>query len=165
MSLLNLSPLQLTLTLSKYTGKFILPLVQIWQRGRKFVPPIEDELLLMSVLELAESIREQKITSVAVVSVYIDRILTVNTILNAVMDERFADALKEAKKADHLCNEMDKDELLKNFPLLGVPFTVKEMIGVKGLYIFSWTGQFLLMIRQIFILSACLRVRPKFWLI
>lgn len=133
MPLLNLSPLQLTLTAGKYTGNVILPFVHIWHRDRKFVPPVDSPLLLMSVSDLAEKIRQQEVTSVDLVMAYVERILDVDPILKAVMDERFDEALEEAQKADELCKSIDKETLKKTFPLLGVPFTVKEMVGVTGL--------------------------------
>ncbi|XP_063697543.1 fatty-acid amide hydrolase 2-A-like [Culicoides brevitarsis] len=133
MPLLNISPLQFTLTLSKYSGNCILPFVHLRQRNRKFLPPIDDSLLLLPLHELAERIREQRVTSVAVVVAYIARILQVDPILKAVMDERFAAAIEEARTADRMCQTLDRETLKKNFPLLGVPFTVKESIGVHGM--------------------------------
>uniref|UniRef100_A0A336KMB2 CSON012938 protein n=1 Tax=Culicoides sonorensis TaxID=179676 RepID=A0A336KMB2_CULSO len=125
--------MKVALTVSKYTGKCFLPFVQIWHGKQKFVPSIDDSVLLMSVMELAENIRNRKITSEYAVKIYIERIRAVDPILNAVMDERFSEAFEDAKRADKLCNEMKVDELKDKFPLLGVPFTVKEMIGLKGL--------------------------------
>lgn len=55
-----------------------------------------------------------------------------NKIVNAVVDERFDEALKDAQKADILCNELSEKELEEKFPLLGVPFSAKEVVGVKG---------------------------------
>lgn len=134
MPLFNLSPLQVALTISKYTGKVFLPFVQIWHCDQsKNIPPIENPIFFISVFDLAEKIRGQEVTSVDVVKAYIDRILAVDPFLKAVMDERFSEALEEARKADELCKNMDRETLRKTFPLLGVPFTVKEMVGVKGL--------------------------------
>lgn len=50
-----------------------------------------------------------------------------------MIDERFDDAIEEAQKADKMCLEMSTLYLIKNYPLLGVPFTVKGSIAVKGL--------------------------------
>lgn len=63
---------------------------------------------------------------------YIKRIREVNPIINAVIDQRFDAALKEAEMADDLCKSMSKEKLQSLYPLLGVPFTVKETCGVKG---------------------------------
>lgn len=88
----------------------------------------------MSATDLADVIRRGEITSVTVVQTYIDRIKSVNPMVNAVIDERFEEALEDARKADALCLELEYDELKEKFPLLGVPFTVKEAVGVEGMH-------------------------------
>lgn len=59
--------------------------------------------------------------------------------LNAVVENRFEDALKEAKHADDLIAKCNNDKQLNSLfarhSLLGVPFTVKEACGLKGLYV------------------------------
>lgn len=67
-----------------------------------------------------------------VVRAYIDRIREVNPLINAVVEERFAAAIEEAKKADQMIADMQTIWLIKTYPLLGVPFTVKESCGLKG---------------------------------
>lgn len=44
--------------------------------------------------------------------------------------------MKEARAADEIVQsgEVDKTELAKGKPLLGVPFTTKDCIAVKGKY-------------------------------
>lgn len=66
------------------------------------------------------------------VKLYIERLRAVNKIVNAVVDDRYNDAIQDAKKADEMCETMTPIYLLQNYPLLGVPFTVKESVGVKG---------------------------------
>lgn len=68
-----------------------------------------------------------------VVSVYIERIKQVNPIINAVVQDRFEEALDEAIKADSMVQSMTPVYLLQNYPLLGVPFTVKESCSLKGM--------------------------------
>lgn len=70
-----------------------------------------------------------------VIESYISRIQEVNPIINAVVEDRFLDAIQDAKKVDGLIesNILRVDELRRKYPLLGVPMTVKESIGVKGL--------------------------------
>uniref|UniRef100_A0A336LV72 CSON005683 protein n=1 Tax=Culicoides sonorensis TaxID=179676 RepID=A0A336LV72_CULSO len=102
-------------------------------RHRKFIPPIEDQILLISATDLAEMIRKQEITSEYVVKVYINRIKAVNPVINALCDDRFDDALNDAKAADELCIQSKPEFLQKKYPLLGVPFTVKVTIEVQGL--------------------------------
>lgn len=67
-----------------------------------------------------------------VVRAYIDRIREVNPLINAVVEERFTTAIEEAKKADQMIANMQTIWLIKTYPLLGVPFTVKESCALKG---------------------------------
>lgn len=48
--------------------------------------------------------------------------------------DRFEDALKEAQEADNLIKSdtMPEGLLAKNKPFLGVPFTTKDSIAIKG---------------------------------
>lgn len=64
----------------------------------------------------------------------IRRIKDINSPLNCVVEDRFESALKEAKEADELIRSGSKsiDELEKEHPFLGVPFTTKDCIAVKG---------------------------------
>lgn len=70
---------------------------------------------------------------VDIINAYIERIQAVNPIINAMIEDRFKEALEEAQWVDDLVKLMDGDELWNKYPLLGVPVSVKEPIGVKGL--------------------------------
>lgn len=75
-----------------------------------------------------------QIKSEDVVRAYIHRIKAVDPYLNAVVDNRFDEAIEDAKKVDLICSRATvKDDLMKKYPLLGVPFTVKESCGLKGM--------------------------------
>lgn len=102
---------------------------------RQRLPPLQNPILLESATSLAAKIRTGEVKSVDVVQAYIDRVSEVQPVLNAVVERRFEDALREATKADDLVRARTKtpEELAKEFPLLGVPFTVKNSIGVKGM--------------------------------
>lgn len=63
---------------------------------------------------------------------YIERIKEVNPLINALVEDRFEAALVEAQEADQLVRKLSEDELKEKYPLLGVPFTVKEPCGLKG---------------------------------
>lgn len=63
---------------------------------------------------------------------YVARVREVNELLNAVVEDRFTEAIEEAKKADKMVEDMPQHQLIKEYPLLGVPFTVKESCSVKG---------------------------------
>lgn len=95
-------------------------------------PEIRNEMLTVPAVDLAERIRNKELRSEDVVRAYIQRIREVNPLINAVVEERFAAALEEAKKADDLIASAQTIWLIKTYPLLGVPFTVKESCALKG---------------------------------
>lgn len=99
-----------------------------WRPGPK-ICPVTDPVLLEPATVLAAKIRAGKLKSVDVVRAYIERIQKVNPLLNAVVESRFEDALAEAAQVD-LRVSQGSDESAS--PLLGVPFTVKNCVGVKG---------------------------------
>lgn len=70
----------------------------------------------------------------AVVNAYIDRITAVNPLLNCVVQARFSQAREEAKAVDlNLATSgFTEEQVAEETPLLGVPWTVKESIAVKG---------------------------------
>lgn len=68
---------------------------------KQFIKKVSNPILLESAVSLARKIREGKITSEKLVQAFIDRINEVNPILNAVVDERFSEALEEAKTIDN----------------------------------------------------------------
>jgi fatty acid amide hydrolase 2 len=79
--------------------------------------------------------RDGALSPVEVVDAHIARIEEVNPRLNALIGERFDDARREARAAEaRLRHAADPADLP---PLLGVPCTIKEFIGVRGL---SWTA-------------------------
>ncbi|EDV93340.1 fatty-acid amide hydrolase 2-B [Drosophila grimshawi] len=106
-------------------------------RQRPNYPPIRDQILTKSVIELVTELRRGQLQSEQLVRAYIGRVREVNPSLNAVIEERFEAALNEAKHADEFMaraiTEFDRVALFTRYPLLGVPFTVKESCGVKGL--------------------------------
>ena len=74
-----------------------------------------------------------------VVKAFIARIVQVNGILNAVVDERYIEALEEARAADKLIEsgEWTAESLQQARPFHGVPFTTKESTTIKGIDI-TW---------------------------
>uniref|UniRef100_A0A1B0GP88 Amidase domain-containing protein n=1 Tax=Phlebotomus papatasi TaxID=29031 RepID=A0A1B0GP88_PHLPP len=66
------------------------------------------------------------------VAAYIERINAVNPYLNAIVESGFPQALTLAKKADKMCQETPAEELKLKYPLLGVPFTVKESCRLRN---------------------------------
>ncbi|GJQ74757.1 hypothetical protein Trydic_g21604 [Trypoxylus dichotomus] len=109
------------------------------QKPAKFVPPSDDPILKLSAIALAQKIRKRQIYSQEVVQVYVKRINEVNPIINAVVEDRFEDALEQARQADKFLDENPNkiDDLRINKPFFGIPITIKESIAVKGM---SYTG-------------------------
>lgn len=75
-----------------------------------------------------------QLSSEDAVLAYIARIKEVNPYLNAVVENRFQDAVRDAQEVDRLVTSHCKteQEIENETPLLGVPFTVKESCSVKG---------------------------------
>lgn len=85
-------------------------------------------MLNLTAKKLASGIREGDISSVEATQFFIDRITTHNGAINAVIAERFSDALDEAVLAD------DKVQRGEELGLLhGVPMTIKDAFEVTGL--------------------------------
>lgn len=96
-------------------------------------PPIKDLTLLHSATILAFKIRNKQLTSEGVVQSYIDRIKEIQPVLNCVVEDRFEDALNEARKCDDLLkspNAPSPEVLAQEKPFFGVPFTTKDCIGI-----------------------------------
>lgn len=75
-----------------------------------------------------------QLSSIKVLNAFIERIKEVNPLLNCVVDERFEDARKEAEAADEFIRttKLSAEELASQKPFLGVPFSTKNCIAVKG---------------------------------
>lgn len=86
-------------------------------------------LLELSAVELAARIRRREVSPVEVVEVHIRRIEEVNGALNAVVRPLFAAAHAEARAAERRL--LARESGLP--PFLGVPFTSKEHLEVRGL--------------------------------
>jgi fatty acid amide hydrolase 2 len=78
--------------------------------------------------ELARAISQGELTAVEVVGAHIDLHRRLAPQINALVADRFDVALEEAAAADALVASGGEPP-----PLLGVPFTVKETIAVKGM--------------------------------
>ncbi|XP_014294805.1 fatty-acid amide hydrolase 2 [Halyomorpha halys] len=99
------------------------------------LPGTTDQVLLKSATSLAKEIREKKISCETVIRAHINRIKQVNQFLNAVVDERYVDAIEEARAVNKFLAETDQttDEIEYSKPFLGVPFTSKESTQAKGM--------------------------------
>jgi fatty acid amide hydrolase 2 len=102
----------------------------IWRR----LPRDRDALLYTPAWRLAALIRSGEVSPVEIVDAHIERIEAVNPRLNAMIAERFDDARREARAAEARVRHADPEALP---PLHGVPCTIKEFLGVRGM---SWTA-------------------------
>ncbi|XP_066141740.1 fatty-acid amide hydrolase 2-like [Euwallacea fornicatus] len=100
-------------------------------------PPLDDPLLRITATDLASAIRRREISCESVIKAYICRIKEVNRLLNAVIDDRFEEALEDARLVDRKLRDPKfnkyEDMIAKKFPLLGVPITIKGSLAVQGL--------------------------------
>lgn len=103
-------------------------------KGRS-VSRVTNPLLLQSATSVAEKIRSRKVTAETVMEAYIARAREVNSIVNAIVAERYSEALAEAKAVDRLLNQnsIPEEYSFENKPFLGVPLTVKEAFACKGM--------------------------------
>ncbi|KAK8762640.1 hypothetical protein V5799_026093 [Amblyomma americanum] len=115
-------------------ARLLFHLWYFWQRPQH-LPPVKDDLLRHSATSLAAAIRKGKVKSVDLIAAYIKRIQEVQPFINAVVEERFEEALREAEAADLLVasGTASMKQLSQEKPLLGVPFSVKDSIALKGM--------------------------------
>ncbi|XP_058171647.1 fatty-acid amide hydrolase 2-B [Anopheles ziemanni] len=117
---------------------FVMPYSQCvsGRIARRKLPPIEDPLLLLSATVLAERIRRREVRSEDVVRAYMNRCQQVNPLLNAIVEDRFAKALEEAREVDRQLDDGSAgtvEELVRDKPLLGLPVSIKESLAVEGM--------------------------------
>lgn len=104
---------------------------------RKVTFPPLNPLLKLSVQQLVSGIKSGQIKCQDVIEATFERIAQVNPTINAVIDQRYREALKEAQQVDqlvqrHLRGEDGLGHLLEK-PLLGIPVTVKDCTAVQGM--------------------------------
>lgn len=110
---------------------FVLELY--WGEKLKCPPLRKDFFITKSAIEIAELIRNQDITVYQVVNAYINRLIEINPVLNAVVDGPFLEALDEAQKIDERISKgLISEEEFSEKPFLGVPFTTKDSTAVSG---------------------------------
>ncbi|KAF5289798.1 hypothetical protein FQA39_LY03715 [Lamprigera yunnana] len=105
-----------------------------YDNRRQNLPAPSDPLVYESATSLVQKIKTRSITCENVVKIFINRIKEVNRYINAVVDNRFEEALNEAKAIDEdLKNGILSDNDFEKKPFLGIPFTTKETTACKGL--------------------------------
>lgn len=120
----------------KVLNEFFLTSLFAFIHGKpKLLPPITDETLLKPATVLAEEIRNGKLKSVDLVERYIRRMRDVQPVINAVVEDRYEEAIAEAEAADQLVasGTVTPEQLAKDKPFLGVPLTTKNCYAVKGM--------------------------------
>ncbi|XP_055945563.1 fatty-acid amide hydrolase 2-like [Argiope bruennichi] len=128
--------IRIVLFLTYPVANFCLNLVYRLLMGpTKTLPPIDNKILLMPATELAEKIRKRQLTCKDVMRAYIQRSQLIHDSINAVTDQRYVEALQDAVAVDRFLESGEKTEeqIAEETPLLGVPFSCKEVLGVKGL--------------------------------
>src|SRR5206468_3726172 len=90
-------------------------------------PSVPDDILYTSAKRLAQMIRDRRVSSTDAVRAYIGRINQVNPKINAVVQNCFDRALREARELD----EMLAQGRTKG-PLHGLPMTIKDSIDTDG---------------------------------
>lgn len=107
--------------------------------AQKCPPLIKNKFITKAAIEIAADIRENKLSTYDVVKAYIDRLIEVNKVLNAVIDGPYLEALDEAREIDdRIKNGTISADEFKAKPFLGVPFTTKDSTAVKSkLYSFG----------------------------
>ena len=96
--------------------------------SKKMAKPLN--VLEMSATELARCIRGRELSSREVVAAHIEHAQRVNPKLNAIVADRYPEALAEAEAADRLLENSAGTGL---GPLHGVPCTVKECFALTGM--------------------------------
>ncbi|HHO53223.1 MAG TPA: amidase, partial [Deltaproteobacteria bacterium] len=88
------------------------------------------EVFSLSAGAMAAGIRDHTLSAVEVVEAHIERIREVNPALNAVVGFRFDQARREAVAAQERAMRTTG---APTPPLLGVPCTIKEFLGIRGM--------------------------------
>ena len=101
----------------------------------KKLPALDNDLLKIPATNLAYLIRNGEVKSEDVVKAYINRCNEVNPLINAIVENRFDAALKEARQIDEEIQKGLRNigQMEAETPLLGVPITVKESLAVAGM--------------------------------
>ncbi|WP_283153276.1 amidase [Guptibacillus hwajinpoensis] len=86
------------------------------------------KLLEMDALSLSKKISNREISSYHAVRTYIDHLNAINPALNCLVEDRFDQAIEEARKADYTLTTGDAKGLL-----FGVPISVKECFHVANM--------------------------------
>ncbi|KAH9525570.1 Fatty-acid amide hydrolase 2 [Bulinus truncatus] len=106
-------------------------------RSKTKVSRVEDPILLLPAVEIADKIRNRVLRAEDVMSAFIIRAKEVNLLVNAIVNDQYDKALREAQHLDTVLDSLTPEQRSTEFshekkPFLGVPLSVKEA--------FAWTG-------------------------
>ncbi|XP_054157382.1 fatty-acid amide hydrolase 2-like [Oppia nitens] len=111
----------------------------IYLSHKNYLPPLSNCLLLEPASELSKRIKNGKLKSEDLVKAYIERIQSVNPLINALIGNRFDAAIAEAREVDRLVAlelagqvPINGQSILQK-PLLGIPVSIKECVSVKDM--------------------------------
>ncbi len=90
------------------------------------------DLYLLNLKEDLNGLKNKEFTSFELTSSCIERIKEVDTEVKAYLTLNFENALTEAKKADEIIASRG-EEAFEEFPLLGVPYALKDNFSTKGI--------------------------------
>lgn len=108
-------------------SKIKYELKDIFQNLQKKRPFTNDQIVEMSIVDLAKVIRDKQLTSVDVTAAFLSRSIEQNSKYNAIVTYN-SEALNRAKQADEA---LSQGKIWG--PLHGVPFTIKDTYSTKGL--------------------------------
>lgn len=92
------------------------------------------QLLRMGALELASAIRQGQVSAIEATDAHIDRLARINPHVNGLVEGRFDAARTESEAADKRIERARVEGTIGELPpLLGVPCTMKEFVGVEGM--------------------------------
>ncbi|XP_050464305.1 fatty-acid amide hydrolase 2-A [Cataglyphis hispanica] len=104
-------------------------------KKKRLCPPIDNQILFQSATKIAQKIRRREIGCEEVITAYVKRCKEVNPLINAIVEDRFEAAIREARDIDNFLKSttMDEAKIASEKPLLGLPVTIKESIAVQGM--------------------------------
>ena len=97
----------------------------------------------LSACGIVQSIKERKLKCREIIQAFIDRIHEVNPLLNAVVGDRFEEALEEARHIDEILDSCDADSYEEKSILLNKTFAwcsydCERITCMQGIRSLSW---------------------------
>ncbi len=90
------------------------------------------KLYLLNLKEALEGLKNKEFSSLELTNSCIERIKEVDGKVKAYLTLNFENALLDAKKADEIISKKG-ESAFKDFPLLGIPYALKDNFSTKGI--------------------------------